>query len=150
MWVHHWAHHLSGWPIKKGVKRMSHNLNFKLCTVYKIYCSFWISVYFLWSILCVWTFSSLRERSPCFLGYFSCVSSVQWVHKQKSHASSALWKSEKKSPLVGPVRKKNTPSRLISYNKHTLWADQLEKGTTSGGAMKKKQPWGEPIRRCSS
>ena len=47
---------------------------------------------------------------------------------------------KKKKPLLyGPIRKK-APFRLTSQKKNTLWSDQLEKGITFGGQMRKRQP----------
>ena len=67
--------------------------------------------------------------------------SLVWTFARKARLSEicASQKKKKKPLLYGPIRKK-APFRLTSQKKNTLWSDQLEKGITFGGQMRKRQP----------
>lgn len=54
--------------------------------------------------------------------------------------SSMQVRGKKKVLSVWTNQKKGTHFRLTSQKKYTFWSDQLEKGITFGGQMRKRQP----------
>lgn len=92
-----------------------------------LYSKFTVSltwIYFLWSILHVWTLSFLEMVLLGLTG----TSHWSTVHRQEGHSSSAVCKSKK----------------------NALWTNQLEKGSISGEPVRKRKFQAEPIRRCPS
>ena len=85
-----------------------------------------------------------RDGCPWSHGHLSRVSLIWCVYQQEGRAFSAPRKPEKKRKVSSAWtnQKKGTPFRLTSQKKHSLWSDQLEKGATSGGQMRKRQPLG--------